>query len=495
MIKIFISIALCAICAAGAFAAATGNAGKNIKWKLDKGTLTFTGIGPMKNFGKDRPWHTDLVEKIIVEEGVTSIGNNMARDCRKLITVDIPSSVCSIGDYAFSNCHALYEVRLPYGVETIGTRAFMDCRTFIEIEFPISLKSVGTEAFANCTNLTTARLNASLEILGDEAFKNDKQLTTLSDLPSFIDQKSFHLYGLNLTAVKNYWAKKDEIAQKFGNASGALHAKTDGAGNAVEPSDVDLEIPFTGVSNPNTFVVIIANENYGKLVNVPFARNDGETFRRYCMRTLGVPEKNILFFPDASYGAMREAMSDLRMINDAVGDEMKLIFYYAGHGAPDDSTLEPYIIPVDAARVSKDVCISLASLYKEVGDMKLKSATFFMDACFSGATRDGGMMASARGIAREPKKQGLTGNIAVISATSKDQTALPYNEKGHGMFTYYLLKHLQETKGQSTLAELHQYVKDNVSRNSTIVNRKEQTPTINLSTAASANIDSWRLND
>lgn len=495
MKRFVLAMVLCAIYATGAFAYATGGAGKHVKWKLDKGTLTFSGTGPMKNFGKDRAWRTDLVERIVVEEGVTSIGNNVARDCKNLITVDIPSSVSSIGDYAFYNCTSLYEVRLPYGVETIGERAFMNCQTFIEIEFPISMKSVGKEAFANCPNMTTARLNPSLESLGEKAFDNDKLLTSLSDLPPFIDQQTFHTYGLNLAAVKNYWAKKEEIAQKFGNASGALNAKTGGSANAVEPSDVDIDIPFTGISNPDTFVVIIANENYGKLVNVPFALNDGETFRRYCTRTLGVPEKNILYFADASYGAMREAMSDLRMINDAVGADMKLIFYYAGHGAPDDATLEPYIIPVDAGRVSKDVCISLASLYKDVGNMKLKSATFFMDACFSGATRDGGMMASARGIAREPKPQGLVGNIAVFSATSKDQTALPYNEKGHGMFTYYLLKHLQETKGQSTLAELHQYVKDNVSRNSTIVNRKEQTPTINLSSEAASQIENWKLNN
>lgn len=494
MKRIILSL-LCVLCTMFVFEAATGKAGKNVKWKLDKGTLTFSGKGEMKNFGKDRAWNPDLVEHIVVEEGITSIGNNLARDCKKLITVSLPSSLISIGDYAFYNCVSLYEINIPYGVESIGNRSFMKCKKFIEIEVPISMKSIGEEAFANCISLTSARLTPSLTSLGENSFQNATLLTTLNDLPPFIDQQTFHKYGLNLTAVKNYWARKDEIAQKYGNASGTLNTKSESGATITEPSDVDIDIPYTGINNPNTFAVIIANENYGKLVNVPFARNDGETFQRYCMRTLGIPQKNILFYPDASYGAIREALSDLRMINEAVGGEMKLIFYYAGHGAPDDATLEPYIIPVDAARVSKDVCLSLAALYKEIGNLKLSSATFFIDACFSGTTRDGGMIADVRGIAREPKKQGLSGNIAVISATSKDQTALPYNEKRHGMFTYYLLKHLQETKGQSSLSELNRYVQENVSRNSTIVNRKEQTPTINLSSTASSQIDNWFLNN
>ena len=239
----------------------------------------------------------------------------------------------------------------------------------------------------------------------------------------------------------------------------------------------------------------IANENYGKLSNVPFAVNDGNTFARYCQRTLGVPTKNILQYNDASYGSIREALSDIRLINDVMGNDMKLIVYYAGHGAPDDATLEPYLIPVDAARVNKDVCIPMAQFYQEIGSMKLKSATVFLDACFSGATRDGNMVIAARGIARVPKKQGLKGRVAVLSATSDDQTALPYNEKGHGMFTYYLLKCLKETKGEASLQDIKEYVTDNVKRNSSIVNRKEQTPTFNVSTEASSQWNAWKLNN
>ncbi len=484
---------LVALCAATIWAA-SGKAGKNIRWELNDGVLTFTGSGPMKNYGKDRPFREDKVREVVIGEGITTVGNNLCRDCINLITAELPSSLTHIGENAFLNCENLSEIRIPFGTQSIAQNAFMNCKTFIEIELPLSIKAVGYGAFAGCENMTFARLTQSAEAIGKDAFKDCKLLAELADLPSYITTETFMNYGLNRAAVKKYWDKKEEIAAKFGNASGSeIQNKTVSA--KVEPSDVDIDIPFTGKNNANTFVVIIANENYGKLANVPFALNDGNTFALYCKRTLGVPEKNVLQYNDATYGSMKAAFSDLRLINDVVGEDMKVIFYYAGHGAPDDATLDPYLIPVDAARVNKDVCIPLASIYNDLGTMKLRSATVFLDACFSGATRDGSMVVAARGIARVPKKQGLTGKIAVFSATSEDQTALPYNEKGHGMFTYFLLKRLQETKGNISLVELKDYLNENVARQSTIVNRKDQTPTVLTSPAASAEWDTWKLTD
>ena len=476
--------------------AANGKAGKNVKWELKKGVLTFTGEGPMKNFGKDRPYREDMVESLVVGEGITSIGNNVCRNCEKLMNVELPSTLKEIGKNAFDGCINLSDVRVPFGTEYIGERAFYGCESFIEIELPISIKVIEDEAFANCENIVKARLAQNMESMGAAVFSGCKLLATLSDLPSFVTTSSFASYGLNRAAVKNYWDKKEEIAARFGNSSGSSKANSVSNHTEVAPSDVDLEIPFNTFVNSNTFALIIANENYGKLANVPFALNDGNTFARYCRRTLGLPEQNILQYNDASYGSMREALSDLRLINEAVGEDMKLIVYYAGHGAPDDATLDPYLIPVDASRVNKDVCIPLASFYSELGSMKLKSATVFLDACFSGATREGKMVVeNARGISRVPKKQGLSGRVAVLSATSGEQTALPYNEKGHGMFTYFLLKRLQETKGDVTLQDLKEYIEDNVKRNSSVINRKDQTPTFTVSAAASSVWDSWKLNE
>jgi len=101
-----------------------------------------------------------------------------------------------------------------------------------------------------------------------------------------------------------------------------------------------------------------------------------------------------------------------------------------------------------------------------------------MDACFSGTQRSGEMMASARGVAIKAVQGAPTGNMVVFSAAQNDETAYPYREKGHGMFTYFLLKKLQETKGDVTLGELGEYIETNVRRQSIVVNNKSQTPVV-----------------
>ena len=121
--------------------------------------------------------------------------------------------------------------------------------------------------------------------------------------------------------------------------------------------------------------------------------------------------------------------------------------------------------------------------------MPAQSVAVFMDACFSGLQRSGDMMASARGIAIRVAQGAPTGKMVVFSAAQGDETAFPYREKQHGMFTYFLLKKLQETQGNVTLGELADYIKDNVEKQSIVVNRKSQRPVI---TPAPAMADTWR---
>jgi len=120
----------------------------------------------------------------------------------------------------------------------------------------------------------------------------------------------------------------------------------------------------------------------------------------------------------------------------------------------------------------------LEDLYQTLGKLPARNITVFMDACFSGSQRSGDMMASARGVAIKAQPGAPTGNMVVFSAAQGDETAYPYHEKGHGMFTYFLLKKLQETKGDVTLGELESYIETNVKQQSIVVNRKSQTPVV-----------------
>lgn len=257
----------------------------------------------------------------------------------------------------------------------------------------------------------------------------------------------------------------------------------------VGSSDVDINIPEVKTTNDRTFAVIIANENYSMVSKVPMARNDGETFALYCEKTLGMPKSNIRFYPDASYGVMLRAMRDIKDISNVYGGQIKVLFYYAGHGIPNEATKDAFLLPIDADGRQTEGCYSLNKLYTELGGLNANYVVVFLDACFSGAQRDGGMLASARGVALKAKKEDPQGNMVVFSAASGNETAYPYKDKGHGLFTYFLLKKLQQTKGEVTLEELGEYVMENVKQQSVVVNRKVQTPTVSPSFTLR---DSWK---
>lgn len=245
-------------------------------------------------------------------------------------------------------------------------------------------------------------------------------------------------------------------------------------------SDVDINIPYTNDINKNTFVLIIANENYSFLDDVKFANNDGDIFREYCIKTLGIPKEYIRLSKNATYGVLN---SDISWLEQALNltEDGNAIVYYCGHGIPDEKTSDAYIVPTDGNGTNMISCYSLKHLYTTLSKTKAARITYFMDACFTGANKEGEMLVAARGVAREAKKETLLGNSIVFAATSSDETAMTYKAKGHGMFTYFLLKKLQETKGDVTYEELANYISENVKRESLLVNNKPQTPTISTS--------------
>ena len=114
----------------------------------------------------------------------------------------------------------------------------------------------------------------------------------------------------------------------------------------------------------------------------------------------------------------------------------------------------------------------LDDLYSKLGTLPAKNITVLMDACFSGTQRSVKMLASARGVAIKALTGKPVGNMVVFSAAQGDETAFPYLEKGHGIFTYFLLKKLQESKGEATLSELGNYIIDNVRQESIIVKQQ-----------------------
>lgn len=252
---------------------------------------------------------------------------------------------------------------------------------------------------------------------------------------------------------------------------------------------VDKNVYVNPNTDSKTFVVIIGNEKYSEVAEVPFAENDARVFCEYCIKTLGIAEKHVRLCINATYNDIRRSINWLRQGIVAYEGDVRVIFYYAGHGIPDEAEKSAYLLPVDGIGSDIESAYSLAKLYQELSELPAQSITVFLDACFSGTKRDGQMMASARGVAIKTKPTEAKGKMVIFTAAQGDETAYPYKSQQHGMFTYYLLKKLQETKGEATLEELSNYLTKEVKRQSFDENNKIQTPTVKASEALR---DSWR---
>lgn len=249
----------------------------------------------------------------------------------------------------------------------------------------------------------------------------------------------------------------------------------------AKTSDVDKDIPESGKKNSNTFAFIVANENYKNVANVASALHDGQTFAEYCEKTLGIPKAQIVFLTDATSGDFWSEYENLKGRIANRQEDIDVILFYSGHGLPDNDTKEAYLMPVDAQPQHSRTMIKLQEVYDGLGKLPNASVYAFMDACFSGSSRESGQkdtpVVAARGVALRHKDVEPSGNVFVLSAADAQQTAFPYEDKDHGMFTYWLLKKLQESKGNATLEDIAKFVKDNVSATSQEINRREQTPT------------------
>ena len=303
------------------------------------------------------------------------------------------------------------------------------------------------------------------------------------------DSATFMMNKVLASIPKNELQDEEIYRYVFNITDNAKNKKT----SVSKISDVDKNIPINVQNNDKTFVVVIANEDYEEVASVPFALNDGKIFALYCQNTLGIPSSNIHVIENATLNKLKREIDWLSQVLEAYKGDAKAIFYYAGHGIPDEKNHDAFLLPVDGYGNDINTGYQISKLYQQLGAIPAKQVVVLMDACFSGAKREGGMLVSARGVAIKVNNGQPTGNMVVLTAAQGDETAYPNNEEGHGMFTYFLLKKLQESKGNVNLMEIGDFVKTNVSQKSIILNGKSQTPSINVSAQVGDSWKSWTL--
>ncbi len=161
----------------------TGTCGDNLTWKFNEstGTLTISGTGEMKDWNGYfyTPWYNyrQSIKSIVIEDGVTTIGNNAFMDFASLKSLTIPDGIVRIGKQAFSFCYELEDFVIPDSVSIIGDSAFNDCRSLTTVVFPDGVTVIGEKAFRSCSGITSVTIPESVESIGDGAFSYCSALT------------------------------------------------------------------------------------------------------------------------------------------------------------------------------------------------------------------------------------------------------------------------------------------------------------------------------
>ena len=157
--------------------------GDNLTWTLADGTLTISGTGEMTDYSYDgAPWYSkrSSITTVIIEEGVTSIGNYAFSACTWLSSITIPEGITSIGNETFFCCSSLTSITIPKGVTSIGDTVFYECNDLTSVTIPDTVTSIGENVFYGCESLTGITIPESVVTIGAHAFYGCSSLTSIT---------------------------------------------------------------------------------------------------------------------------------------------------------------------------------------------------------------------------------------------------------------------------------------------------------------------------
>jgi hypothetical protein len=251
----------------------------------------------------------------------------------------------------------------------------------------------------------------------------------------------------------------------------------------VPASDVDTP-PAARAARQNRYAVVVGIEQYrGKLPKADFAAHDAKVMGTYLTKTMGFSEENVavLVNEQATRTDIEKYLE--HWLPNRVEKDSTVFIYYSGHGAPNAKTGDAYLVPYDGDPAFVDATgYPLKRLYEHLGKLPAKEVIVLLDSCFSGA---GGRSVIAKGMrpmVLSVENPVLAGGRTVVLAASKgDQVSSTYDQKGHGLLTYFFLKGLRgeadaNKDGSVDLAEAYEYLKPQVERTARREYNNDQTP-------------------
>ncbi len=249
-------------------------------------------------------------------------------------------------------------------------------------------------------------------------------------------------------------------------------------------SDVDTPPAGRAKTKPNAYAIVIGVETYrSKLPKADFAAHDAKIMSDYLINVMGYQDENVAVLLNE-----HAAKSDLekyleKWLPNRSEPGSTVFIYYSGHGAPHPKTGDAYLVPYDGdPSFVEETGYSLKRLYARLGKLPAKEVVVLLDSCFSGS---GGRSVIAKGM--RPMMLALEnpvlpgGKTVVLAASSGAQVSSTYEQKSHGLLTYFFLKGLQgeadsNKDGAVELKELFAYLKPQVERKARRDFNNEQTP-------------------
>ena len=159
----------------------SGTCGENLNWRLEDGVLTISGAGPMNNDYYQRgepnqlaPWYRfrNDVQKLVIEDGVTTIGASAFVNMTNLTEVSVAKSVTEIYEYAFYNCDSLTEARIGKELTKIGYNVYEACNGLTTVYLEHSPEDFGTNIFMSCLSLNQVHIGPDVTSIPDGTFAN-----------------------------------------------------------------------------------------------------------------------------------------------------------------------------------------------------------------------------------------------------------------------------------------------------------------------------------
>lgn len=253
-------------------------------------------------------------------------------------------------------------------------------------------------------------------------------------------------------------------------------------------SDVDSPATVKIKRLQNSYAIVIGIENYRqKLPRADFATQDATLVADYLTKVMGYPEENVITLLNDHATNVDLVKYLEKWLPNNVEKGSTVFIYYSGHGAPDPKTGNAYLVPYDGDPSFIDQTgYSLKRMYEALGKLPAKEVIVALDSCFSGA---GGRSVLAEGarplVMNQQKSVVLPNNMTIMAAAAGDQISSTYKDKGHGLFTYFLLKGIKNEDvvrqdGSIKMDDLFGYIKPQIERVARKQYNNEQTPQLIL---------------